>query len=164
MVNGFSTQGTLAVGANSVSVLDANDAVFDSSSLVTIGSGATAGSLTSANGLTLDFGGNITGFGTVSTPNNSSKPLINNGHISGSSAAAQITLPGYVKGVGTFDQVAFTGTYSPGFSPASVSAGSLAFASTSTLVMELGGTTAGSAVRSDTGDRASPSAARSTST
>ncbi len=144
LVNGFSTQGTLAVGANSVTILDANDAVFDSSSLVTIGSGATAGSLTSANGLTLDFGGNITGFGLVSTPNNSSKPLINNGHISGSSAAAPITLPGYVKGVGTFDQVVLTGTYSPGFSPASVTAGSLTFGPTSMLTMELGGTTAGS--------------------
>jgi T5SS/PEP-CTERM-associated repeat protein len=144
LVNGFSTQGTLAVGANSVTVLDANDAVFDSSSLVTLGSGATLGSLTSTNGLTVDFGGNITGFGTVTTPNNSAKPLINNGHISGTSAGSPITLPGYVKGVGTFDQVVFTGTYSPGFSPASVTAGSITFGSTSTLTMELGGTTAGS--------------------
>ena len=145
MVNGFSTQGTLAVGANSVSVLDANDAVFDSSSLVTIGSGATAGSLTSANGLTLDFGGNVTGFGTVTTPNTLAKPLINNGHITGNSGTQLITLPGYVKGVGTFDNVNFTGTFSPGLSPTLLSAGNIAFAPTSTLLMELGGTTRGSA-------------------
>jgi hypothetical protein len=135
----------MTVGTNTVTLVDLNDAVFDSGSIMTIGNFAvTAGSLSAANGLTLDFGGNFVGYGTINTPNNSSKPLINNGHITGFSAAGPITLPGYVKGVGTFDQVTFTGTYSPGFSPASVSAGSLTFGSTSTLVMELGGTAAGS--------------------
>jgi hypothetical protein len=77
--------------------------------------------------MTNDFGANITGFGTVSTPNLIAKPLINSGHISGDSASQKITLPGYVKGVGTFNNVSFTGTYSPGLSPTIVTAGSLAF-------------------------------------
>jgi hypothetical protein len=144
-VNGFYTDGTLTVAANSVTLNDANDATFDSGALVSLGSGANSGTLTSANGLTLDFGGNATGFGTISTPNNSAKPLINNGHITGNSVAQPITLSGYVKGVGTFSNVNFSGTFSPGFSPALISAGNLAFAPTSTLLIELGGTARGSA-------------------
>jgi fibronectin-binding autotransporter adhesin len=142
---GFYTDGTMNVGTNSVTLVDLNDAVFDSGALVSLNTvGVKHGSLTADNGITLDFGGNFTGYGTITTPNNSAKPLINNGHITGFSSAQPITLAGYVKGVGTFDQVVFTGTYSPGFSPASVTAGSLAFGSASKLVMELGGTTAGS--------------------
>jgi T5SS/PEP-CTERM-associated repeat protein len=144
-VNGFGTQGTVNVGANSVTLLDANDVVFDSLSLATLGNGASPGTLSAANGLTLDFGGNITGYGTVSTPNNAAKPTIINGHIAGDNSTTQkITLSGYVKGAGTFDNVTFTGTFSPGFSPTLVIAGSLSFGSTNTLIMELGGTTPGS--------------------
>jgi hypothetical protein len=49
-----------------------------------------------------------------------------------------------VKGVGTFDNVNFTGTFSPGFSPMSLIVGNIAFSPTSTLIIELGGTAAGS--------------------
>ena len=140
-VNGFGTQGTLQVGANTVTLLDANDVVFDSLALATLGSGGSPGAITAANGLTLDFGGNFTGFGTVSTPNNIAKPLINNGHITGDSVAQPITLSGYVKGVGTFDNVSYTGTFSPGLSPTSLIVGNVAFSPTSTLIMEIGGTT-----------------------
>jgi T5SS/PEP-CTERM-associated repeat protein len=143
-VNGFGTQGTVQVGANTLTLLDANDVVFDSLALATLGSGASPGALSAANGLTLDFGGNITGFGTVSTPNNAVKPLINNGHITGNSPTQPITLPGYVKGVGTLDNVNLTGTFSPGLSPTTSMVGNLAFAPTSTLIMEIGGTSAGS--------------------
>jgi hypothetical protein len=142
-VNGFGTQGTLRVGDNSVTLLDANDVVFDSLSLATLGDRDDPGTLSAANGLTLDFGGNITGFGTISTPNNIGKPLINNGHITGNSAAQMLTLPGYVKGVGTFDNVNFTGTFSPGLSTTMLSVGNVAFSPSSTLVMELGGYTPG---------------------
>jgi T5SS/PEP-CTERM-associated repeat protein len=143
-VNGFGTQGTFQAGANTITLLDANDVVFDSLSLATLGSGASPGTLNAANGLTLGFGGNITGFGTISTPNNVAKPLINNGHITGNSAAQRITLPGYVKGVGTFDNVNITGTFSPGLSPTILSVGNVTFSPTSTLIMELGGTMPGS--------------------
>jgi hypothetical protein len=143
-VNGFYGNGTLQVGQRTVTLADANDAVFDVAALVTLGSGGTPGTLNAANGLTVGFGGNITGFGTITTPNNSARPLINNGHITGSSAAQRITLPGYVKGVGTFDNVNVTGTFSPGLSPTILSVGNIAFSPTSTLIMELGGTTPGS--------------------
>ena len=142
-VNGFGTQGTLQVGANAVTLLDANDVVFDSLALATLGNAGSPGTLNAANGLTLDFGGNFTGFGAVSTPNNVAKPLINNGHITGNSAAQKITLPGYVTGAGTFDNVNFTGTFSPGLSPTLTTVGSIALAPASTLIMELGGTSRG---------------------
>ena len=79
----------------------------------------------------------------MSTPDNIAKPLINNGHITGDSIGEAITLPGYVKGVGTFDNVNFTGTFAPGLSPTILSVGNFAFSPTSTLIMELGGTSPG---------------------
>jgi T5SS/PEP-CTERM-associated repeat protein len=143
-VNGFYSNGTMAVGERSVVLRDANDAVFDSAALVTLGSGASPGEVIADNGLTLDFGANITGYGTVSTPNSIAKPLINNGHITGSNTSQRISLPGYVKGVGTLENVNVTGTLAPGFSPAVLNVGNLGFADTSTLVMEIGGTLPGS--------------------
>jgi hypothetical protein len=141
-VDGFASQGRLTVNGKTVTLLDANDVVFDSTSLVKLDDGAgTAGTLSAANGLTLNFGGNITGFGTVSTPNDPFKPLINNGHITGNSAAQKITLPGFVKGVGTLDNVMVTGTFSPGFSPATVYAGSVDYSGT--VQIELAGPGAG---------------------
>jgi hypothetical protein len=142
--NGFYSNGTLTTGSHTVALADANDSVLDSAALVSLGSGASPGALNAANGLTIDFGGNVTGFGTVTTPNTLAKPLINNGHTTGDSGTQLITLPGYVKGVGTFDNVNFTGTFSPGLSPTILSAGNIAFAPTSTLIMELGGTLPGS--------------------
>jgi T5SS/PEP-CTERM-associated repeat protein len=141
-VDGFASQGRLMVNGKTVTLRDANDVVFDSTSFVKLDNGAgTAGTLSAANGLTLNFGGNITGFGTVSTPNDPFKPLINNGHITGNSAAQKITLPGFVKGVGTLDNVTVTGTFSPGFSPAAVYAGSVTYAGA--LEIELAGTGSG---------------------
>jgi len=141
-VNGFYSAGTLRVGQRTVTLADANDAVLDAAALATLGSGANPGTLTSAHGLTLNFGGNITGFGTVSTPNSAVAPLINNGHVTGTSAGQPLTLPGYVKGVGTFDNVQFTGTFSPGFSPAKLTLGSAAYGGT--LDIEIGGLSPGS--------------------
>jgi hypothetical protein len=142
-VNGFYTNGTVNVGNNTLALADANDAVFDSAALVTLG-GSGPGQLDALNGLTLNFGANITGHGEVYTSNAIFTPLINNGHITGASPAQRITLPGYVKGVGTFDNVNFTGTFAPGLSPTSLIVGNVGLASTSTLLMELGGTTPGS--------------------
>jgi hypothetical protein len=49
-----------------------------------------------------------------------------------------------VKGVGTLDNVNLTGTFSPGLSPTTSMVGNLAFSPTSTLIIELGATSAGS--------------------
>jgi hypothetical protein len=140
-VNGFASQGTLTVGSHTVTLRDANDAVFDSGALVTLGAAANEGTLVAANGITLNFGGNIIGFGVVNTPNDPFSPLINNGHIAGTSAAQPITLPGYVKGVGALDHVMITGTDAPGFSPATVYRGSVNYAGA--LEIELAGAAAG---------------------
>ncbi|MDZ4657670.1 MAG: hypothetical protein SH868_08830 [Bythopirellula sp.] len=141
-VNGFYSAGTLQVGSSTVTLSDANDAVFDSSALVTIGVGGNPGTLAAANGLTLNFGGNITGHGTIDTLNDPAKPFINNGNLTGSSLAQPLTLAGYVKGVGTYDNVEFAGTFSPGFSPAKVNLGSASY--NGTLEIEIGGLTPGS--------------------
>ena len=140
--NGFYGNGTLQVGQTTVTLADANDAVLDSAALVTLGAGGSPGTLDAANGLTLDFGGNVTGFGTVDSPNDVVKPLINNGHITGNSGAEPITLAGYVKGVGTLDNVVITGTDAPGFSPATVVRGSVVY--DGVLQIEIGGTASGS--------------------
>ena len=145
VVNGFYTQWQRSTSAPTPSRSPTpTTRCFDSAALVTLGAGGSPGTLAAANGLTLDFGGNVTGFGTVNTPNDVAKPLINNGHITGNSVAQPITLPGYVKGVGTFDNVNFTGTFSPGLSPTILTVGNVAFSPTSTLIMELGGTSPGS--------------------
>jgi hypothetical protein len=140
-VDGYVGEGVLHTGTSTVTLLDANQAVLGS--LTTLGSGSTPGTLAAANGAVVDFGDNMTGVGLVSTPNNALKPFINNGVVQGTSAARRLTLSGYVKGVGTFDNVNFTGTLSPGFSPTILSVGNIALSPASTLVMELGGTTPG---------------------
>jgi hypothetical protein len=141
-VNGFYSNGTVNVGAHTVTLADANDAAFDSAALVTLGDSGSPGTLAAANGLTLDFSGNVTGFGTVDTPDSIATPLTNNGHIAGNSGAEPITLTGYVKGVGTLDNVVITGTDAPGFSPATVVRGSVVY--DGTLEIEIGGTSSGS--------------------
>jgi hypothetical protein len=97
-------------------------------------------SLTAADGLTLSSGGQIHGRGVINTPNDPLKPLVNSGHIAASSSSQPITLPGYVKGAGSFDNVVLTGTFAP--STASISVGSATYAGL--LNIELGGLTAGS--------------------
>ena len=139
--SGFYSNGAVDVADNVLTILDANDAVLDSGAAVDLGSTGT-GEIDAANGLTLDFGGNITGFGTVDTPDDPATPLINNGSITGNSMDDQITLTGYVKGVGTCDNCNITGTDAPGFSPAAVNRGSVSY--NGTLEIEIGGASAGS--------------------
>jgi T5SS/PEP-CTERM-associated repeat protein len=144
LVNGFGSAGSLHAGNHTVTLLDANDIVFDSLALVTLGNSIGAGTLAAPKGLTLDFGGNITGFGTIDTPDDAAMPLVNNGHIQGRTMAEPITLTGYVKGVGTLNNVLLTGTQAPGFSPATLRVGNMAYAESATLLIELAGTTPGS--------------------
>ncbi|MCA9126086.1 MAG: hypothetical protein KDB22_03335 [Planctomycetales bacterium] len=135
--SGFLTRGDLQVGSNTVTLHDANQAVLGSETI--IGASNVPGRITAANGLLVDFGNNLSGFGTLDTPNDVGKFLINNGSIRGNSSSQQITLPGYVKGVGTFNNVNFSGTHSPGLSPARVFYGSASFGDDALLIMELAG-------------------------
>lgn len=136
---GFFSDGELIVGVHTVTLEDSNLAV--PGSLTSLGKNSSPGVLTATNGAVLDFGKNITGFGTVNTPDNPATPLINNGAIEGDSLAEPVTLSGYVKGVGTLDNVVITGTDAPGFSPSMVVRGSVSYHGT--LEIELGGTSPG---------------------
>jgi hypothetical protein len=130
------------VGSNSVTLADIDGAVFDAAAQVSLGAVATTGTITAASGLTLNSGGNIAGQGTIDTPNNPTMPLVNNGSLNGNSLAELLVLPGYITGTGSLDQVQLTGTYAPGFGPATVILGSAEY--DGTLDIEIGGLTAGS--------------------
>jgi len=141
--DGFASDGVLHVNDHTVTIRDKNEAVLGS--LTTLGSGESPGTLEAANGLLVEFGKNVTGYGTIDTPNNSATPLIVNGFVGGNSGEEPITLNGYIKGVGTLEHVVIAGTISPGFSPAEVDLIDAVLAETATLIMELGGTSPGSA-------------------
>jgi T5SS/PEP-CTERM-associated repeat protein len=133
--DGFFSDGILDVGSHTVTLADANLAVLGS--LTMLGGGGSGGAVVAPNGMLIEFGKNVTGFGSIDTPDDPLTPTVNNGDVTGNSLAEPITLSGYVKGVGTFDNVAFTGTFAPGFSPATVYLGSAQYAGT--LEIELGG-------------------------
>jgi hypothetical protein len=139
---GFVTHGELETGGNLVTILSAGPVILGS--LTTLGNQTTAGTIAAPSGITLDANNVISGYGTLDTPNDLNTPLINNGSIQGTSEAQPVTLLGYVKGLGTLDQVLIKGTLSPGLSPATVSYGSVSFGALSKLILELGGKAAGS--------------------
>ena len=102
------------------------------------------GTLNATNGFVVDFGDAVTGFGTINSTNALAQRATINGTVQGDSPAQPITLSGWIKGVGTFNNVTFTGTFDPGFSPTVSTVGSIALSATSILNMELGGTGRGS--------------------
>jgi hypothetical protein len=138
---GFSTQGELRTGGNSVTLKSASPVSLGT--LTTLGAESAAGTLIAPSGLLLGATSVVSGFGTVDTPLDSAKALINNGAIQGESATEPITLSGYVAGIGTLDNVLITGILSPGASPATVSYGSVEFGAAAQLVVEIGGESAG---------------------
>lgn len=141
-VKGFYSNGTTSVSNGLLRIWDANEAVFDSGALVELGEGNASGTIVAQNGIALDLGADLVGYGTVDTPDNSSVPLINNGHILGNSASQRIMLTGYVKGFGTCDYCTIIGTDAPGMSTARVDRGSVDYEGT--LEIEIGGTVPGS--------------------
>ena len=144
-VAGFVTRGDIEVGPHTLTLLDANQAVLGS--LTTLGESGTPGTIIAVNGLLVDLGQNVVGYGTIVTSSDPLKPFIVNGSIAGNSAAEPITFSGsYLKGVGTLDHFVLTGgaSFNPGFSPAAVNVGSGTYTADSALIVELGGTLAGS--------------------
>ncbi|MCI0333394.1 MAG: autotransporter adhesin family protein [Planctomycetes bacterium] len=139
---GFNFGGELRVRQHTVTLNSSAQALLGD--LTTLGSGASPGTLIAANGAIVDFGNAVTGYGTISSTNTLAKRTIINGVAQGNSMAQPLTFTGYVKGLGSFDNVTFTGTFDPGLSTTIVTAGNLALSSTSTLIIELGGTTPGS--------------------
>ena len=138
---GYVSDGELHTGTNTVTLADSNQAVLGS--LTQLGSGGSDGTLVAANGLLVDFGRNLSGQGMIESSNTLAKATIINGAVVGTGTG--LTFTGYVKGAGTFDgEVTFAGTFSPGNSPTQTQTSGFSLLNTSTLIMELGGTSAGS--------------------
>jgi len=138
---GFNFAGELRTKQSTVT-LQASAAV-GLGNLTTMGFGGLPGTLNATNGFVVDFDEAVTGYGAINSTNALAKRATINGTVQGTSLAQPITLSGYVGGVGTFNNVSFTGTYSPGFSPAVTTVGNIIFSPTSTLIMEIGGLSPG---------------------
>jgi hypothetical protein len=139
---GFSTNGELRTNQHAVTINSSSQAALGN--LTTLGSGSSPGTLNAANGLIVDFGHALTGFGTVNSTNSLQQRTVINGIAQGNSIAQPLTLTGYIKGVGVFNNVTFTGQLDPGLSPTILTVGNIALSPTSTLIMELAGTSPGS--------------------
>lgn len=141
-VAGVNLDGELYTGANTVQLDDANQAVLGSLTDLGDSTYTNPGALNAANGLVLNFGRNITGFGTITGTNNVLTAMLINGDVNGNGAG--ITLTGYTKGVGFLNNVTINGSYAPGLSPALVNVGTLTLGSSSTTEVEIGGLLRGS--------------------
>jgi hypothetical protein len=140
---GFASDGELYTDVSVVTLYDSNQAVLGSlTQLGYAGVGGGSGALIALNGLVVDFGRNLVGEGEVISTNTLAKAVIINGAVAGTGTG--LNFNGYVKGVGTYSgPVIFSGTYSPGLSPASVNLENMTLRPTSTLIIELGGRSPG---------------------
>ncbi len=136
---GFNSDGELYTNANEVELLDRNESVLGS--LTQLGDGSAVGTLRAANGMLLEQGKNLVGRGTVYGN------FINQGHVygDGSTTGQKIVFAAgsTVSGIGSFENVVFDGTYSPGNSPAITNLSNGEFSAASSLLIELGGTQPG---------------------
>jgi hypothetical protein len=139
---GFNFAGQLRTHANSVTLNSSAPATLGN--LTLLGTAASPGTLNAANGLVVNFGAAVTGFGTINSSNTLALHSVINGTVQGTSAAQPLTLTGWIKGVGSFNNVVFSGTYDPGFSPTLATVGSVSFGPANVLNVELGGTARGS--------------------
>jgi len=134
-VAGFFSDGELIVDTHTVTIHDQNLAVLGS--LTDLGSESDGGTLVAAGGLLLEQGKDLVGRGLVTGD------VVNDGNVYGDSSGVGGQLvfdAGYtVSGNGSFTNVQFNGTYSPGHSPAITHLTNTTFGSSSTLAMELGG-------------------------
>ncbi|MFT5522405.1 MAG: VCBS repeat-containing protein, partial [Pirellulaceae bacterium] len=137
-LSGFFSDGELNVNQHAVTILDRDIAVLGT--LTNIGTADADGSLSATNGLLLEAGKTLFGRGAIHNDFN------NQGHVIGREAPSELDFIGLVSGSGDFDgNVVFSGTFSPGNSPALIQFGSDAtFRASSTLLVELGGLQAGS--------------------
>jgi hypothetical protein len=134
-VAGFFSDGELIVDTHTVTIHDQNIAVLGS--LTDLGSESDGGTLVAAGGLLLEQDKDLVGRGLVTGD------VVNDGNVYGDSSGAGGQLvfdAGYsVSGIGSFTNVQFDGTYSPGHSPAFTHLTNTTFGSSATLAMELGG-------------------------
>ena len=136
-INGYDFAGTLAVGGNQVTLLDANRARLGSATTISDG-----GKLIGINGLMLDAGQTLTATGSALIQGN----FLNDGIIDGPAASEYLTFDDTVSGAGTFSgNIEFLQGYEPGNSAASISFGdgNVNFGDNSVLTMEILGLSAG---------------------
>jgi MYXO-CTERM domain-containing protein len=127
-IAGFRHDGALNVGAENVLLMDSNVAALRGMTTIA------GGQLMSSAGIVLADTGSIDGYGSILGN------FTNHGVVTG--LGGELLLPGVVNGEGDFlGMVRFTGLYTPGMSPASVTLGDPVF--DNTLMMELGGLTQG---------------------
>jgi len=138
---GVNLDGELYTNQFLVSMSDSNQAVLGS--LTDIGTPTQNGTLTAGNGFVLNFGRNIVGRGQIVSNNLLNAASVINGSVNGDSFTNYLEFTGYVKGVGTFNNVAFSGTFSPGLSPTLLTVGNTILTPTNVLDMELGGLSRG---------------------
>jgi autotransporter-associated beta strand protein/T5SS/PEP-CTERM-associated repeat protein len=136
---GVDSDGLLYTNANEVELLDRNESVLGS--LTQLGDGSAGGTLRATNGMLLEQGKNLVGRGTVYGN------FVNQGDVygDGSTAGQKIVFAAgsTVSGIGSFENVVFDGSYSPGNSPAITNLSNGEFSSASSLLIELGGTQPG---------------------
>jgi autotransporter-associated beta strand protein len=138
---GVNLDGELYTNQYLVSLSDSNQAVLGS--LTDLGTATQNGTLTAGNGFVLNFGRNIVGRGQIVSNNLLNAASVINGSVQGDSITNYLEFTGYVKGVGTFNNVAFSGTFSPGLSPTLMTVGNVIYTPSTNLVMELGGLSRG---------------------
>ncbi|HEX6961080.1 MAG TPA: hypothetical protein VF175_04385, partial [Lacipirellula sp.] len=134
---GVNLDGELYTNANTVTLDDSNQAVLGS--ITDIGTATLDGTLVAPNGAVLNFGRNIVGRGQIQSNNALADAVIVNGDVNGDSISTPLVFTGYVKGVGTLNNVAFSGTFAPGLSPTLMTVGNTILLPTNVLEMELGG-------------------------
>jgi len=112
-LDGFRSDGLMHVGGHPVTLLDKNQAVL--AALTTLGDGG-GGTLSAANGMLLENGKDLAGYGDINGD------FENQGYVLGEGVG--LTFHDGVTGSGEFDgNVTFAGKYSPGDSAAVVSFG-----------------------------------------
>jgi hypothetical protein len=134
---GVNFDGELYTNNNTVTLLDSNQAVLGS--ITDIGTATLNGTLVASNGAVLNFGRNIVGRGQIQSNNTLADAVIVNGDVNGDSAINYLEFTGYVKGVGTFNNVAFSGTFSPGLSPTLITIGNSILTPSNVPDIEIGG-------------------------
>ena len=135
---GVNFDGELYTDQYAVTLNDTDQAVLGS--LTRLGNASISGTLNAPNGLVVNLGRNITGRGQVNSNNTLADAVIMNGAAIGDSVVNVLEFTGYVKGIGKFNDVEFSGTFSPGLSTAVLRVGNVLLTSGSVLEMEIGGT------------------------
>ena len=135
--------GTLDVGGNAVILLSSDTAILGSQT--NLGAG---GSLTTLNGAQLGNPSSMDSTKVLTATGNATinGNFVNNGVVNGPTGSGQeLTFTQFVKGAGsTTGNVEYAASYKVGNSPDAVSVQNVLLAPTATLILEVGGTTAGS--------------------